>query len=246
MPGKKLLVGWCLLALTPAWAAEIIVVGTDFSHVFEQDKDGKFDGLAVATLNELARKNGDQLSFALYPWSRAQWMVETGQAHILIGPYKTPEREAKFLFSRRAFYRDYMLFYVRAGEGLSWDGNLQNLIGKKIGVINGWVYTPQFEQMRNRLQPVVANTLANGLNMLQAQRIDWLATNLRNADGVMKRLNPEAKLVAVEPPIGIQDGYFAYCQQCDALRQKYDAAFEQLLQSPLWQQLAARYAVRVP
>ena len=47
-------------------------------------------------------------SFVAQP--RAQAMVEAGLADILVGPYRTPERERRFAFAARPFYRDHMVF----------------------------------------------------------------------------------------------------------------------------------------
>lgn len=78
-------------------ASEVLAVGTEFAYVFEQTPDGKFVGLGADIVRALAKQNGDTVRFEIYPWSRAQWMVENDQAQILIGPYKTPQREANLV-----------------------------------------------------------------------------------------------------------------------------------------------------
>ena len=231
-----------------ACAAQVLAVGTEFASVFERTASGEFIGLGADIIRAIARQNGDEVRFEIYPWARAQWMVENEQAQILIGPYKTAEREAKFAFSRRAFYRDLMVLYARKGAALTWDGNYTNLPGKRLGVINGWVYGTHFESVRPVLKPVLANTLTNGVNMLLAKRVDLLAANMRNTEAVLKAMGNNNDLQVLEPFIDIQDGYLAYCKNtaCEQLRTRYDELFEQLRDSGSLQLMARRLNVRLP
>ncbi|MFZ6690207.1 substrate-binding periplasmic protein [Undibacterium sp. SXout20W] len=245
--------GFCFLTLfslhsLPAKAGQVIAVGAEFAHIFERNVDGDYVGLGVDLIRSLAKQNGDTVSFEIYPWRRAQWMVENGHAHILIGPYKTAERETKFVFAQKPFFQDIMAFYVRQGSPpVIWDGSYASLHGSKVAVINGWVYGPQFEAVRSSLNVEVANSLENGLNMLVAKRVDYLATNLRNSDALLNKMGLASKVVTLQPFIDRQDGYLAYCKQaCDMLRSRYDESYEQLRVSNALQELAHKFEVRLP
>lgn len=234
--------------VSSAHAGQVLAVGTEFANVFERSPNGEFTGLGADIIRVLARQNGDEVKFEIYPWARAQWMVEHEQAQILIGPYKTAEREAKYGFARRAFYRDVMALYIRKGSDVSWDGSYASLPGARLGVINGWVYGQQFESLRSVIKPVIANTLTNGLNMLQAKRVDFLATNMRNTEATMKTLGISDDMQMIEPFMDIQDGYLAYCKSavCEQLRLRYDDLYEQLRDGGVLQIMARRLGVRLP
>ncbi|MFZ6722376.1 substrate-binding periplasmic protein [Undibacterium sp. Ji49W] len=236
------------LAVPASHAAQVLAVGTEFANVFERNVAGEYTGLGADILRALAKQNGDDIRFEIYPWARAQWMVENEQAQILIGPYRTTEREGKFAFAKRAFYRDLIVLYVRKGSDLSWDGNYASLHGPRLGVINGWIYGAQFESMRSGIKPVLANTLTNGLNMLLAKRVDFLATNIRNTEAAMKAMGISNELQMIEPLMDIQDGYLAYCKNasCEQLRSRYDELYEQLRTGGVLQLMARRQGVRLP
>ncbi|MBI1772421.1 MAG: transporter substrate-binding domain-containing protein [Burkholderiales bacterium] len=236
------------LPATPVCAGQVLAVGTEFANVFERTPNGEFTGLGADIVRVLARQNGDEVRFEIYPWARAQWMVEHEQAQILIGPYKTAEREAKYGFARRAFYRDVMALYIRKGSDASWDGNYASLSGPRLGVINGWVYGQQFESLRATIKPVIAITLTNGLNMLMAKRVDFLATNMRNTEAIIKTLGISNELQMIEPFMDMQDGYLAYCKSaaCEQLRLRYDELYEQLRDGGALQLMARRLGVRLP
>ncbi|PXX47528.1 substrate-binding periplasmic protein [Undibacterium pigrum] len=231
-----------------AHAGQVLAVGTEFANVFERSPNGEFTGLGADIIRMLARQNGDEVKFEIYPWARAQWMVEHEQAQILIGPYKTVEREAKYGFAKRAFYRDVMALYIRKGSDVSWDGNYASLPGQRLGVINGWVYGQQFESLRSGIKPVIANTLTNGLNMLMAKRVDFLATNMRNTEATMKTMGISDEMQMIEPFMDMQDGYLAYCKSiaCEQLRLRYDELYEQLRDGGVLQLMARRLGVRLP
>ncbi|MES2104317.1 MAG: transporter substrate-binding domain-containing protein [Pseudomonadota bacterium] len=240
--------GFLLAALAPAHSRELLAVGTEFASVFERNTSGEFSGLGVEIVKAIARQTGDTVKFEIYPWARAQFMVEQDQAHILIGPYKTPEREARFSFAAHGFYRDYMVFYVRNGTNLQWDGDYRNLRGLRVGVVNGWVYGAKFESMRAWLRPEVANSLTNALNMLNARRIDYLASNLRNTEALLKTMGLGSEFTVLDQVIDTQDGYLAFCKKsgCDALRSQFDQVFEQLRNSGELAKMAHSFSVRIP
>ena len=241
---------FCLFALfsLPVHAAQVYAVGTEFARIFERNADGDFVGLGVDIIRAIAKQNGDTVTFDIFPWRRAQTMVENGQAQILIGPYKTPERETRFSFAQKPFYQDVMAFYIRRElPVLSWDGSYLSLTSNRVAVINGWVYGPKFEAARAALKPEVANSLENGLNMLVAKRIDYLATNLRNSEALLNKMGLSGKVLILQPFIDRQDGFMAYCKStCDALRTRYDELFDQLKASNSLQDMARKYDVRLP
>ena len=231
-----------------AYSADVLAVGTEFAQIFERDASGEFSGLGVEIIRAMAKQAGDTVSFQIYPWSRAQWMVENNQAQILVGPYKTAEREAKFTFASRAFYRDDMVFYVKKGTDFHWDGTYSSLRGVKIGAVNGWVYGRQFESNRPALKPEMVYSLTTGLKMLLVNRFDFLASNVRNTETLAKSLGLANEIVVLAPIIDNENGYLAYCKQvaCDTLRLKFDEFFERMRTSGELGKLAQYYGVRLP
>lgn len=83
----SLLLALAFGALAPltGHAAERLAVSTTFAQIFEQGSDGQWRGLGVDVLCALAARAGDTIRFQLYPWPRAQAMVERAQADILVG-----------------------------------------------------------------------------------------------------------------------------------------------------------------
>lgn len=236
-----------LLGGTTSHAQSLRVVGATFARIYEQNGYGEFSGMGVDLVRELAQRLGYEVQFELYPWPRAQQMVESGQADVLMGPYKTPERETRFTFAATPFYRDEILFYARRGSP-AWDGNSNSLYAKKVGVVAGWVYTPQFDALKSNLDLTTVDKVETGLRMLDFGRIELLAVNQRNTQPVLIQIGLVSKLVPVQPALGSQVGYLAFPKspRFEALRSDMDRVFQQLLANGTLTRLSQKWSVALP
>ncbi|WP_195763646.1 substrate-binding periplasmic protein [Duganella guangzhouensis] len=232
----------------PVRAVERLAVGASFSHIFEQGADGQWQGLGVDVVRALAARAGDTVRFKLYPWPRAQAMVEAAQADILVGPYKSPERLARFSFLDHPFYRDRMIFYARRDTQINWQGELAMLKQRRIGAVRGWHYGPQFEQARPQLDISEVPQLENGLQMLNLGRVDLLATNERNTTQLVESLHLGDTLTVLCPDITQLDGYLAFPRSSKfaAVRARYNDLFNAMVRSGELARLGARNGVLVP
>lgn len=233
---------------TSCVAKELFAVGTQFGRVFDKNQDGEFVGLSVDLLRAIAKQNGDTVRFEIFPWARAQAMVELGKADILIGPYKSPEREQRFNFSEHAFYQDQMVFYARANSGLTWNGNYASIKGKHVVAVNGWVYGSAFDRVRDELGVTNTDTLQQGLQMLSIGRIDLLATNRRNTEFLLSTLHLPSALIPLDTIIDVQNGYFAFpkSHEFDELRLHFNRAFGQLIENGEFAKMAKANEVHTP
>lgn len=222
------------------------MVGAHFARVYER-ADGNFSGMGPEILRAIAGTLGQPLHFDLLPWARAQSMVAKGQADLLVGPYKSPERLGLFAFSERAFYLDEMVFYARVGEGLAWNGSFAALRNLRIVCINGWAYGPAFDAARANLHVSVTNTVEAGLAMLARGRVDLFATNRRNTEGVVPLLELEDKVAPLDPILATQRGYFAFPKlpEYDAALGRFNRAFNAYADSGELQKLGRRLRVQV-
>lgn len=235
-------------AAQSATAAERLAVGARFDLIFEQGADGQWQGLGVDVLRTLAARAGDTVRFGIYPWARAQAMVQRAQADILIGPYKSPERDKQFAFIDLPFYRDRMVFYARSGVNPPWRGGFGSLDATRIGAVRGWHYGARFDQARSRLNISEVNQLEQGVQMLMHGRVDLLATNERNNAALIGTLRDSGSLVALCPAIAQLDGYLAFPRGAAfaAARDQYSALFTEMVRSGEFARLAARHGVLAP
>ena len=250
---RSFLCGLCVLALRPGLAQgtrqrELRVVGTNFERIYERQSDGGFTGMGVELVRIVAQACGFSVRFDIYPWRRAQALVSRGEADLLVGPYKSAERQLTMAFGARPFFQDQVVFYARADKAPVWDGDYAALRGKRIVTLNGWIYGSAFSRALAGLQVSVANTVENGLNMLAYGRVDLFASNRRDTDPVIRALALHNKVVALAPLIDVQDAYFAFPlgERFDPLRLRFDQVMQDLAARGELQKLARRFEVSLP
>ncbi|MDM8349102.1 transporter substrate-binding domain-containing protein [Pseudomonas sp. sp1636] len=241
-------VGLVLLIPPLALARELLVVGSDFSRIFERTAADEYRGLGPDLLRQVLEPRGYSLRFASYPWARAQLMVERGQADILVGPYRSPAREARFAFAESAFQRDRIVFYRRRDRPFEWSGDYRQLAGLRIGVVRAWTYGARFDGVREGLDLVTVEAVDNGLKMLSLGRLELFASNQRNTLPVLQALGLSDEINQLEHPIDTQDGYFAFPLQSshNRLREDFDEGFRQVVERGQLARLAARWQVEIP
>lgn len=234
---------------TGARAEKLLVVGTESPRIFEVDQNGNFIGFGVEIIRTIARKNGDEVTFQIYPWVRAKWMVENGFAQILVGPYRSAARMETLSFSEHPFYRDKMILYaLKDSKNQLWDRSTFSLREFKIGVINGWVYGDKFESVRPSLHVSPVASVRNGFRMLQLGRFDILACNSRCEDEFLKIIFPTQNFATFGLMMDFQDGYFAFCKsrECDSIRMQFDRSFYRLKVDGELEKLANGSGVMLP
>ncbi len=229
-----------------AHAAPLRAVGSQFARIFEGAEGQPPRGLAVDLLGQLF---GDSLRCEWVPWSRAQLMLEQGEADILIGPYRTAEREARMLFSVRSFYSDAMVWYARRGEEVRWTGEFADLAQMPVAAVRGWAYGSRFERMKTSMNQLTwVQNVEAGLQMLMKRRVELFAANDRNCQPVLQRLNLSDAVARCSPPLDVLHGHMAFARSAagEVLSQRYDQAFEQWLRTGSAVELYRRWGVERP
>jgi polar amino acid transport system substrate-binding protein len=219
-------------------------VGSQFARIFEGADRQLPKGLAVELLRQLFGTSN--VRFEWLPWSRAQLMLEQGEADILIGPYRTPEREARMLFSVRPFYADAMAWYARRGEETRWRGEFAAVASSPVAAVRGWAYGSRFERLRPGMSELNwVKDVETGLQMLTKRRVDLFAANDRNCLPVLQRLNLVNDVTRCAPPMDILHGHMAFARSAagERLAQQHDQVFEGWLRTSAATELYRRWGV---
>lgn len=93
---------------------EITVVGNN-APPYRIIEGEDFDGIYFEAMKEIARRARLRLKFVEAPFKRALAMMELGKADVMLGPNRTPEREAYMLYTDAAFPPADKAFYVYPG-----------------------------------------------------------------------------------------------------------------------------------
>jgi len=232
----------------PVKAKELVAVGTQFSRVFELTSEGEYVGLSVDVLTRLAHRNGDTIRFELYPWGRAQLMVELGRADILIGPYKNQKRASRMSFFKRPFYQDEMVFYRQAGSNVSWSGDFASLLGKRIAKVKNWAYGDKFMEQIAFLRVQDFTSLQGAIVRLSRGDLDLVATNVRNTKAILRTMKNRVFVEPIAPIIAIKNGYFSFAKTVSHkdIQLEYEKHFDAMIASGELAELGIKHGVNTP
>ncbi|WP_195763472.1 substrate-binding periplasmic protein [Duganella guangzhouensis] len=232
----------------PPAVRELVAAGTRNEAIFERLPNGQFTGLGTDLVRLLAQRHGYQVRFEIYPWRRALEVVSGANSDMLVAAYRSAERQRVMRFSEQPFFRDDVVFYVRADSMPVWEGDYALLKGRRIVVINGWHYGVAFAKALPQLRVSVTNTVENGLRMLAYGHVELFATNRRDTEPVVKTLGLQDKVLPLAPMIDMQDAYFAYPlkPRYPELSAQMDRMLLELKRNGELQKLARRYGVTLP
>lgn len=124
---------------------DLVVVG-NHAPPFRIIENGGFYGIYFDIMNEIARRTGLGVRFVEAPFQRCLAMMEQGEADIMLGPNRTPEREAFMAYTTVRFPPADKGFYVYPGS--SPVRAHADLGGLAVAVLRGARYYPEFDDDR--------------------------------------------------------------------------------------------------
>lgn len=132
-------------------------------------------------LDYVAHELGVHFEIQRYPWRRALMMAENGEG-LIFGISENAERKKIFQFSR-PIYSKYVWLVTRSDAKFKYN-SLTDLKGKSIGIVNGVDFGDAFNQQKNVLFTVEAdtNSATSRFNKLIKRRMDAMVVTARTSD----------------------------------------------------------------
>lgn len=136
------------------------------------EKNGLPGGTSVDLLELIAQEMGLTLEYKLTPFARGLLMLEAGQADIMIGILRSPERE-KYLYFLEPPINTHSdkAFYVRRDSRIDIQ-KYEDLYGKRIATGIKKKYFPRFDRDKELLKEAGPKNFASNLRKLLHGRVD--------------------------------------------------------------------------
>jgi len=160
---------------------EIILASDDWCPMtcVESNKQGR--GLVTDIVEEALKGSSYRFRYKMINWARAIEMAKKNEIQGILGAYKSDVPD--FLFSDQPQVVSHDCFYGLAEKKWKYD-NFDSLLGKKVGIINGYSYGEQLDQYKvsDSGKKIFFETsgdepLMQNLNKVQAQRLDFILEN---------------------------------------------------------------------
>ncbi|MGH1372277.1 MAG: substrate-binding periplasmic protein [Cellvibrionaceae bacterium] len=152
----------------------------------------------------LAKMNRPLAPIQSLPWTRAQEMLFSGELDLLYSATPSPNRlQLARVTPEPIVTSHWVLFVLIKHRAQLTYGELSDLIGHRIGTVQGYTYTPEFWHIV-RTQAVTNPVLTDEQNfkMLMQGRVDFVIAELANGLEIIHQLNIEDQVMALrENPV---------------------------------------------
>ena len=180
------------------------------------------------------------------PWQRAINEADKGMIGIA-GIYKTPERLRKYDYSL-PIYEEHVFIYTRTDNRISFR-SLNDLKNKKIGVLRGWSYGEQFDQLKREGFFSVKESSSDKQNfqLLQLKRIDMLLAIGDSGRIYLQSQAKKATIKKLEPALLDNYTYIIFPKQNHRteLIEKFNDQLQHMKQSGEYQALIQNYFYQI-
>lgn len=165
-------------------------------------------GYAAVVVRAVFEEQGLPVQIDFYPWTRGLYLVASGEVDGLMPAYLQPSRFDRFQFSD-PFPGGPLVMYKRRGDDLAFaadpgvdpEAALRGLSGKRVGVVRGYLNTPELDAA-DYLDREEVNDDAAVLRELVDGQVDLAVIDLRVAEYLIRNHYPDyAELIEPMFPV---------------------------------------------
>lgn len=170
------------------------------------------NGFGGALLREAFRRAGCEVDFTFMPWVRALKDVELGKYDAVGFGYRSAARQATYIYS--VPYAESVLGFARLrGSDAAFD-SLEDLAPYRIGVVRGFVNTPEFDSLENLHKEEVKNERMNVKKLLNG-RVDLIVIDEFILQHLLQTQFPDrvGDVEFLEPPLAVHPLHLMFTRQ---------------------------------
>lgn len=215
------------------------------------EEDGIVKGFFLDVFREVARRAGFEITLTLYPLKRLEVYLQSGEVDGAIAMVHTKEREEYLVYSPLPIMVSRLLVFVKKGREFPFT-SINDLKGKKIGVIRGWKTENLELEQAIREGTIQVEEVAHydqNLKKLMVERIDCFISTEQLTWYYANELGVAKDLVALETPIAEHSVFPAISKYAKNIVdpqefiQKMNTALDEVLSDGTYEQLQKQYKV---
>ena len=176
------------------------------------------------------------IRFVGLPWKRCLQMMREGKAQDVISLLKTPEGERYILYPQEHISVSKTQFFKKADRRIDYGGNLKNLDGFQIGVIAGFSYGPEFDEVSRDAEMLVRKFVGG--------RTDLAAENTTVVGAITRRFGMEQQIQFLNPPIHMQRLYVGFARNTGRkLIERFSEALKYFRMTKAYWKILGKYGI---
>lgn len=210
-----------LLGVTQTVLAQskpLVLLTFDYPPFIVQDAKAP-TGMMIEVVSEAFKRAGKPIKFEFYPLPRGLQMLEAGEGDALFTLKKTPEREAKFVFSQEPVLAQDYVFFVPKDSNIAFNGDLKTMSNATIGVVSKVSFGSVFDKAAEAgvfKKLDVAQTYETNFKKLLAKRTDAVVCSRVVGLTILKGLNASQEAKVSGPPIETAQSYIMFNKKVGA------------------------------
>jgi len=172
-------------------------------------------GFGAEILRVAFHRAGYNATFSFMPWVRALKDVEIGKYDAVCFAYHSSERSKKYLFTKP--YAQSVLGFCKLRESDITFQSLKDLAPYRIGVVRGFVNTPEFDTLESLKKEEAKNEMLN-LKKLIHRRVDLIVIDKFIMQHLIKRHFPDKSdaVEFLEPPLIRHPLYLMFSKELES------------------------------
>jgi polar amino acid transport system substrate-binding protein len=177
------LLAFCLSMMPQSVLAKkkkfLLKCGTNIFAPFGFLDNGKIKGIEVELMHEVGRRLGIDIEINIYKWATLLESMRFGTLDCMFAAFKTEDRVEFMHYTNVPFHISSLVFYVHEDKKMDYKGNIKDLQGKRIGIVQGFKNPYQFEKGERRqiYQVFRLRDLEINFKILQKHCIDAVLVN---------------------------------------------------------------------
>ena len=180
---KRYLLGFLVASSTlllnsqAVFAEKFVLAAAENSIPPSYLENGEQKGILVDVINEVFKRIGHSVEIKLMPWARCQQEVKEGDVDGIFSIYNTEERQAFLTYADEILIDQAQTFFVAVESTITFNGNLEELAGLSLGIINDTSYGPKMDSALEKgfFEKIdITNSFQSNIRKLIAGRIDVL------------------------------------------------------------------------
>lgn len=206
-------------------------------------ENNELTGFHIDLIQMAAKELNVEVEFVAMPWKRALKTIEKGEADAISYTIFTPER-VKYLIYKdgNAISEGSTRFAYLKGRDFNYDGTLESVKDRRIGVIRGYSYGKNFD--RKKLSNLVnVNTERQLISMLLEKRVDLILVNIDHINYKYGHLPELDAVTSMDVASDYYDIYLAFSKKrrLEALADRFAAVIPKIRQSEKYQKIVQSY-----
>ncbi|QFU23918.1 transporter substrate-binding domain-containing protein [Shewanella eurypsychrophilus] len=208
---------------------------------FTQDEN--VEGISIRIIEEAFRRIDTPIEFKAIPWSRALNWLKTGQIDVMVGVFRTAEREVYIDYSNMPLSKAQIHLFVTEGADIKYSEDLTLLSHLSFGVKKDFSYGPYFDDLVAQKKLTKLNVdvgIPQLLVKLCTGVTDIVVGERRNTEYVFNQLSKQTypqlerckQIIALTPAIDARLAYLAFSKQnqLNYIRVQFDEAMKSMKQ----------------